>query len=70
MACFTSHIPEVLDVVLHSTEAQRMGQSLVVGQGLGGRAPVHIWPREDTRSQKERRQRGAWTLCPAGAKLL
>ena len=30
-------------MVLHSAEVQRVGQRLVVGQGLGGRAPVHIW---------------------------
>ena len=30
-------------MVLHSTEVQSVGQGLVVGQSLGGRAPVHIW---------------------------
>lgn len=49
----TSSLPEVLDVVLHSTEAQGVSQSLVVGQGLGGGAPVHIWNHEENHSSEE-----------------
>lgn len=36
-------VPEILDVVLHSTKVQSVGQGLVVGQSLGWWAPVHIW---------------------------
>lgn len=44
-------LPEVLDVVLHSAEVQSMGQGLVIGQSLGGWAPVHIWERERTQTK-------------------
>lgn len=35
--------PVVLDVVLHLVEAHRVAQSQVVGAGLYGGAPVHLW---------------------------
>lgn len=62
-------VPEVLDVVLHSTEVQSVGQRLVVGQSLGGRAPVHIWMGGRMQAETHTVQLGSvFTGRPAGAK--
>lgn len=44
-------VPEVLDVVLYSAEAQSVGQGLVVGQSLSWWAPVHIWREGHTQAE-------------------
>lgn len=58
-SCFQ---PEVLDMILDSAEAQGVSQSLVVGQGLGGGAPVHIWNHQGTQFKRTRHYRAAYTL--------
>lgn len=53
--CSSCRVPEVLDVVLHPAEVQSVGQGLVVGQGLGRRAPVHIWRGGRMRAETNKR---------------
>lgn len=55
-SCF---LPEVLDMILDSTEAQGVSQSLVVGQGLGRGAPVHIWNHQGIQFSRTRHCRAA-----------
>ena len=48
MPCYAMSItarPEVLDMVLHPSQIDGVGQSLIKHQGLGGGAPVHIYSK-------------------------